>query len=1159
MSNYDNYPEEVQDNSLWIQGQKLNDSLKGFPSKYEFVYYDIDPASSLLKTNVTKCFAASQIDDEHISYAPSLNMKEFGNGDLHTAESCRLNASLLKSYYLWDEFKSPQSNYFNMASLSNQSKREQGLHFKIYQGYFGDNDWGSNDAGADIRFPTLPLYPGIKNTGVTNDLTNLTTGLTDIKGGAPVICAENNCGNGVQPQSSVREYYTVDWYGFFKPPVDGIYNFDVGGDDATYLWLGDYAAEGQSKIANAMVKVPNLHGVQNNNAYTNNTQFLLHKGAAITSLNSNTYYPIRIRFGQNWGGHNVNFTVTDPNKKQFHGNKNGAIIFYTAEKESYTPGALTSRDVYYAIQENTPKDTKKGLFKCYITDNTDINIFQQYTNPNASPVAVKVLWSAIYNPYTPFKAISAKLTDDGTDFSLYNDNGSKINLYHGTPVDFIQIGDDGEIYAGPPGSANKITNIGDTTSVANSIWQNMFYKQDATNIGYGNKIKKGASLSRSSGDYIRFSSNGKYAVMMDAGNNFVVLGNEVGCDSVNNVTSDGTIFTKNSPVSSYQVYTAVGDMKYNKIFVKDKDNVDSNGNKVEKMYNLLPTETKMGTTYSQYPGYEPSLLQNANATNDSPAACQQKCNGDDNCKYYYTYTDSANKNYCLLSTNDAKSTDQQSLENSIEIDNFSTQNNSYISFSVGQDLLFKNNPRPSSPFTLEAWIYPKTFEGTSGTLSTTGNLPYNPTNGTFHIPSFIGDMNTQDWMNWWSFGPNVNGNLSFYFWNNHWNGFTGNAPISLNKWNHIALTTDGKSKFTLYVNGQVDKTMNYNDLNMNNGANVLSMNHMVIGRYSNQNNYGASVGPFSFNGYFSNLRITNRELTSFTVNPNRSLTQDADTEILIKVVNNTPVDVTNHHSLQLSNINTVPDQPFFKITTDGYTDLPNSFKPLQSKNLGSSTLYIRDYKNDDTKYGGASNAHLIDLLPSYKTADVTNVQNSIIQPLGSDNTGAIENALKGIDVQFGNQRCLWEGTCENFTSTIEPLTVNGGPMPGSYSDINALQMNHISSDFTGPIQDRESNVRYALHLANDELPIFNDRLDDVSYNYGIIKTNYANTKKLRDIMNNDVSTYDFSGNYLQRKPSILDAVVEDSSNMVYYQHSSYILGTMTVAAMLIVTILLMKD
>ena len=87
--------------------------------------------------------------------------------------------------------------------------------------------------------------------------------------------------------SSIPEYTSVEWRGFFLPPKTDTYTFYTNSDDASYLWIGDTAVSGFT-TANAIVNNGGLHGLE--------------EASGSIELVEGIYYPIRIQCGNNQAG-----------------------------------------------------------------------------------------------------------------------------------------------------------------------------------------------------------------------------------------------------------------------------------------------------------------------------------------------------------------------------------------------------------------------------------------------------------------------------------------------------------------------------------------------------------------------------------------------------------------------------------------------------------------------------------------------------------------------------------------------------------------------------------------------------------------------------------------------------------------------------------------
>ena len=158
-----------------------------------------------------------------------------------------------------------------------------GLYFGIYTGYFGDSitsntnvPYNPNDDVNyfDTRTPT--------STGQSSTFTSLQTSTAGI-----LLDASNNLTTSVQ------------FLGYFLVPKNGTgtWSFTLTSDDASFMWIGDNAISGYT-MSNSLVNNKGLHG---NVTVTGSTL-----------LFSNTYYPVRVQFGNNQGSASFRLSVTDP-------------------------------------------------------------------------------------------------------------------------------------------------------------------------------------------------------------------------------------------------------------------------------------------------------------------------------------------------------------------------------------------------------------------------------------------------------------------------------------------------------------------------------------------------------------------------------------------------------------------------------------------------------------------------------------------------------------------------------------------------------------------------------------------------------------------------------------------------------------------------------
>jgi len=96
--------------------------------------------------------------------------------------------------------------------------------------------------------------------------------------------------------------FTVEWTGWFYPPVTDNYRFSIGSDDGSYLWIGTPALT--PELANTNVSNGGPHG----QSYVSGSKVRLIAGK---------FYPIRLLFGEIGGDQNMDaYFIRDNNGTQ---------------------------------------------------------------------------------------------------------------------------------------------------------------------------------------------------------------------------------------------------------------------------------------------------------------------------------------------------------------------------------------------------------------------------------------------------------------------------------------------------------------------------------------------------------------------------------------------------------------------------------------------------------------------------------------------------------------------------------------------------------------------------------------------------------------------------------------------------------------------------
>ena len=205
-------------------------------------------------------------------------------------------------------------------------------------------------------------------------------------------------------------------------------------------------------------------------------------------------------------------------------------------------------------------------------------------------------------------------------------------------------------------------------------------------------------------------------------------------------------------------------------------------------------------------------------------------------------------------------------------------------------------------FTLEYWIYPLAFGGTTNSSNYSNVIGWgNPSNS--------GES--------FDFGPNSSGTIIMYYYNGSQIYYATSATIPKNAWTHLAL--DGNNGvMTIYVNGvSVGST--------------TKTGTPVVGDYFL---LGAMTNTGRFNGYLSNVRVTNTRQYTSNFTPSQSpLTAVTGTQLLTCQSNSFIDNSINNNALtQAGAVKVVSNQPFGA--------LPSGVQNYGSSLFDGSTGYL---------------------------------------------------------------------------------------------------------------------------------------------------------------------------------------------------------------------------
>jgi hypothetical protein len=172
------------------------------------------------------------------------------------------------------------SGFCGPLSSQKNKKYENGLYMKRYSGYYND----------DFTF--------FNTASVTSQNVQL----------SPIQ----------EPATDDAENFSRQWLGYFKASTTETYTFYLSSDDASHVWIGNNAISTYTS-GNATVNHGGLHG--------------LTEKSGTVSLVQNTYYPLRLMYGEQTGGDQMDFSYSTPTITKT--TAMSGIVFYNTETNGF--------------------------------------------------------------------------------------------------------------------------------------------------------------------------------------------------------------------------------------------------------------------------------------------------------------------------------------------------------------------------------------------------------------------------------------------------------------------------------------------------------------------------------------------------------------------------------------------------------------------------------------------------------------------------------------------------------------------------------------------------------------------------------------------------------------------------------------------------------
>ena len=232
-----------------------------------------------------------------------------------------------------------------------------GLYYIYYSTYFSDNP--------------LAFFSMSRQTGLNNVSSGISTNFNSLD-----TATNNNISSNIQINA-----VSLEWTGnfFTGSNSSGVWTFNTSSDDASYLWLGSTALLGNYTVANALVNNSGIHN-------------MVVKTGTI-NLTTNTYYPIRIQYGQGNGGYGLQVFFTTPSNVTYY----DGTGFYFNNNTYQTTGNITQKYLTAISNSKTYDGTTIATVSLSgLVSNDLISISSFYTDVNVGtnklvllPFAVK--------------------------------------------------------------------------------------------------------------------------------------------------------------------------------------------------------------------------------------------------------------------------------------------------------------------------------------------------------------------------------------------------------------------------------------------------------------------------------------------------------------------------------------------------------------------------------------------------------------------------------------------------------------------------------------------------------------------------------------------------------------------------------------------------
>ena len=628
-----------KDIGLLTTANSIETSIKNYNLNHDYIHFTV--GDSLLGNGeaiISNYDLGCIVPAEGSNSSPIQDIIQLFDNNLHTEETAKYNVGLRYSDLKWKEQEYLTAN---MNSL----KTSPGLLITVVDAFYNL---------LDVHYFTKKRLANevLYTNAYSDDLSSINLAL-----------------NKYNEQQNLKQFFFVEWFGYFQTPDKGNYQFEMNSNDGSIMWFDD----------NALVSFSLENATIHNVGLGNQT-----KKSNIINIVANKLYPIRIQYGKlkSEPGNDAAFQF------KIYKQQEGGSFELIPTTKGFLKTVMDQKNqpyepiqMFYALKQNDGVPSKYKLYVTIIDSNTwnnyNTNNLLRLAKSNPS-LTYNMLWASTAIPSTNTGINSANKTtmslDKKGDIILLQ-NGNVVSNITNVPglvecVDAktcdirMTLGNDGNIVIQNRVDAKILWNLFASQNITpittprdavmnlNWIATYIKYKEKGTDLS---TISAGYTIDPSGNIPFLLSPNGKFKLMVEYGNIILKYTREA-CRNRLNQTKY-TLYNDLNDNNAYYLYGIRGDNKIDKTFYS---------NKSDSTLQYIPVSStgilNWSNTYSSSPfkpeySSIPSDLGGRYIKKDAldNSGCMNLCNSMDNCSHYYSYTvggdNTVNSNkFCLVNT-----------------------------------------------------------------------------------------------------------------------------------------------------------------------------------------------------------------------------------------------------------------------------------------------------------------------------------------------------------------------------------------------------------------------------------------------------------------------------------------------------------------------------